>query len=385
MGGDVQAAEAAYLEAIHIGQTAGNVYMTLVANANLADVVLAQGRLHQAARVYEETLRLATRPDGQKLPAADRLFAGLARVAYEWNELDAAAQYVAQSLALCQQWGNANLLAAVYVVAAWLERARCNVESAAEAIQAAEQMILARRLSPGQSARVSSESARWWLAQGDPGRARNLLEVSGAALKCLTPQDEISSQQEDEYLLLSRLFLAERDYDRVLSLSQRLRSLAERTKRTGRLIELLALQALAWQGLGDTANALAILEEALALARPEAYVRTFLEEGEPMFRLLFLARSHQPGGSYVSQLLSASGALAPAGPSRPQLLIEPLTPRELEVLSLIHNGHSNLDIAASLVISLPTVKRHISNIYAKLGVKSRTQAVAAASELGLFD
>ena len=124
--------------------------------------------------------------------------------------------------------------------------------------------------------------------------------------------------------------------------------------------------------------------KAFALARPEGYVRTFLDEGEPMAKLLYQAKAHGMGAGYAAELLAALGN--PSGSALPpaQLLIEPLTPRELELLRLIEAGHTNQEIAAKLVISMPTVKRHISNIYTKLGANSRTQAIARGKELNLF-
>jgi LuxR family maltose regulon positive regulatory protein len=168
-------------------------------------------------------------------------------------------------------------------------------------------------------------------------------------------------------------------------LSKRLLHQAETGKRVGRVLEVLVLQALIYQGTKDLDQALTALKRALSLARPEGYIRTFVDEGEPMTRLLHLARSRQIETEYATDLLSvlekSAGKIQP--PS--QLLIEPLTAREVEVLNLIQAGCSNQDIADQLVISIPTVKRHISNIYTKLGVKSRTQAVSIGKELNLFE
>jgi LuxR family maltose regulon positive regulatory protein len=149
----------------------------------------------------------------------------------------------------------------------------------------------------------------------------------------------------------------------------------------GQVIEILVLQALAFQAKKDMAHALATLERAISLAQPEGYVRVILDEGEPMARLLVQARGH--GIGYAAELLAAMGG--PAGVTQPpaQPLIEPLSARELEVLRLIEAGCSNQQIAAKLFISIPTVKRHISNIYAKLGVESRTQAISLGKELRL--
>ena len=153
----------------------------------------------------------------------------------------------------------------------------------------------------------------------------------------------------------------------------------------GRVIEVLVLQALIFQGRKDPDRALAVLKRALSLARPERYIRTFVDEGEPMLRLLHLARARQIETEYVTELLSVFEKVTGKTQPPPQLLIEPLTAREVEVLKLIKTGCSNQDIADQLFISMPTVKRHISNIYGKLGVTSRTQAVSIGEELKIFE
>jgi LuxR family maltose regulon positive regulatory protein len=153
----------------------------------------------------------------------------------------------------------------------------------------------------------------------------------------------------------------------------------------GAVIETLILQALAFQGKKETEKALAALERALAFAQPEGYVRAFLDEGEAMTRLLCQVQSRQVGDGYAAVLLSRIGKISGMTQPSMQLLIEPLTTREVEVLKLIEAGRSNEEISEQLVISIATVKRHISNIYAKLGVKSRTQAIAIGKELKIFE
>ncbi len=196
---------------------------------------------------------------------------------------------------------------------------------------------------------------------------------------------EIPYQRESEYVLLLRVLLARGDHEAAIILSNRLLQQAETTGQMGLVIEALILQALALQGKKETEQALAALERALALAQPEGYVRSFLDEGEAMTRLLCQAQSRQVGSGYAAVLLSKIGKTSGMTQPSMQLLIEPLTTREVEVLKLIEAGCSNQDIAGQLVISMPTVKRHISNIYAKLGVESRTQAIAIGKELKLFE
>jgi LuxR family maltose regulon positive regulatory protein len=126
------------------------------------------------------------------------------------------------------------------------------------------------------------------------------------------------------------------------------------------------------------------LDRALSLAQPEGYVRTFLEEREPMARLLRHAGSQGIAPSYVSHLLSAFPETPGATPPSAQPLIEPLSERELQVLRLLSAGKSNQEIADRLVLATGTVKRHLYNIYGKLNVSSRTQCAARARELGLL-
>jgi LuxR family maltose regulon positive regulatory protein len=156
------------------------------------------------------------------------------------------------------------------------------------------------------------------------------------------------------------------------------------------MIEILALQALAFQAQDDTDQAMSALKRALSLAEPEGYVRTFVDEGEPMARLLYKAMTRGTAPEYVRRLLAAfptaeAKQTVPATSQPPQSeLIEPLTERELEVLQLVAEGLTNPEIASRLYLSLNTVKVHTRNIYGKLGAHSRTQAVGRARALGVL-
>jgi LuxR family maltose regulon positive regulatory protein len=141
---------------------------------------------------------------------------------------------------------------------------------------------------------------------------------------------------------------------------------------------------LALQAQGDLDRALALLERALSLAEPEGYVRVFVAEGEPVARLLYLAAERGIAPAYAGRLLAALPALEPAVQEPQAEMLEPLSERELDVLRLIAKGLSNKEIAERLVVSLRTVKWHASNIYGKLAVKNRTQAVAKARSLGIL-
>jgi LuxR family maltose regulon positive regulatory protein len=157
------------------------------------------------------------------------------------------------------------------------------------------------------------------------------------------------------------------------------------------------LQSLAFQTQGNAARARVRLEQALALAEPEGYVRIFVDEGSAMHALLADFQSQaarkisaDAGGSsprlsvYAAKLLAAFSPSAPVGGPTPDASLEPLSRRELDVLRMIAAGHSNKEIAESLVITVSTVKSHINNLYSKLGTQRRTQAILIARERALL-
>ena len=224
----------------------------------------------------------------------------------------------------------------------------------------------------------------------------------------LSADDEISYLSEFEHLILARVLRAEFQIrqDRhtlaqvmqAIGLLDRLLKEAEAQSRTGSMIEILLVQALAHRQQGNLPQALASLERALTLAEPEGYLRPFVDEGEPMRLLLDGSQSRiekQSRGpcrqllGYLDKLLAAftrAGGYTKCNQSsiKNQLLIEPLSERELEVLKLLRSELSGPEIAQQLVISLNTLRTHTNNIYNKLGVNHRRAAVRRAEELDLF-
>jgi LuxR family maltose regulon positive regulatory protein len=193
-----------------------------------------------------------------------------------------------------------------------------------------------------------------------------------------------------EYVVLVRLLVAQEHLDEASRLLERLFAAAKAGGQTTRMIEILLLQATTFHARGDTTRGLGKLEHAFKLAEPEGFVRIFVDEGPPMARLLYEALTRGIAPDYVRRLLAAFPVAEPeqtcptrTGASQPQL-VEPLSERELEVLQLIAEGLTNPEIASLLFLALNTVKTHCSNIYSKLGVHSRTQAVARARALGLL-
>jgi LuxR family transcriptional regulator, maltose regulon positive regulatory protein len=244
--------------------------------------------------------------------------------------------------------------------------------------------------------------ARVRVAQGELGEALGWAREQGLAV-----DDDLSYLREFEHITLARVLLARHAAERAegplhdaTRLLERLLRAAEAGQRTGSVIEILVLQALARQARGDVPAALASLQRALALAEPEGYVRIFTDEGPPMASLLS-AISKQGAfakqGAFMKQGAAAKQGIAPGYVRRllaavnktedstpaSQGLIEPLSERELEVLRLLGTDLGGPEIARELVVSLNTVRTHTKNIYAKLGVNNRRAAVRRARELDL--
>jgi len=375
--GDVDLAAQAHAEAAHIGKASGSFLLAVSALASLGDIQTEQGRLHQAVETYHQALELTTRSDGTPLLADGRAYVCLGKVFYEWNDLEAVTRYVRQGIELCQQGGILEFQAVGYVFLARTRQALGDLDGAQEILQQGERLMLEHSLPADTASSVRAGRVRLWLAQAN-------LEMASRWAQQAEPEiDRFSHVRVTEHLILVRVLLAQGEHGAALTLSERLLRTAEATGRTGRAIMLLVLQALALQASADVPRALASLERALTLAQPEGYVRTFLDEGAPMARLLRHAGSRGIASAYVSRLLSEFDRIPGASAAR-QPLIEPLSERELQVLRLLAAGRSTEGIAAELVLATGTVKRHLNNIFGKLNVQSRVQCVARARELHLI-
>jgi LuxR family maltose regulon positive regulatory protein len=190
--------------------------------------------------------------------------------------------------------------------------------------------------------------------------------------------------------LYGRILIAQGRLDETTTLLQRLLEAAETGGRTSRVIEILILQALVLEARGDTDQAVTTLEKALTLAEPEGFIRIFVDEDQPMARLLYEALNRGIAPDHISRLLSAfpmteSEQTDPSKIQTPKSeLVEPLSEREIEVLQLIAEGLTNQEVASRLYLAQSTIKVHTRNIYGKLGVNNRTQAVARARALGIL-
>jgi LuxR family maltose regulon positive regulatory protein len=363
------AASQAFGEAMSISQASGNTYTQILATTGLGNIQLAENQLHLAAETYRHALRLV---GDLPIPVGPHVHLCLARICYEWNDLEAAQRHGQQSLQLAEPYRDQyDIFVACEVFLARLTRAQGDVSGAAAILAQADRS--ARQHSfVHQVPEIAAERVRQLLHQGDLAAAADLAE-----------RHEIPTSQ-------ARVQLARGDPRAALATLEPLRQQAEAKGWQDDLLRVMVLQVLARQALGEREEAVQLLGDALALAHPGGFIRIFVDEGPSMARLLqeSLARGIAP--DYTRRLLTAFRATEPeqtvhtAPRIREPGSIEPLSEREIEVLQLIAEGLTNPEIASRLFISPNTVKVHTRNIYGKLGVNNRTQAAARARVLGIL-
>ncbi len=368
---------------VEASRQAGKFFFAIAGAFGKADILNAQGQLREVQQTYQQALRLAADHNAEGHTAHHHL--GLGMLYHEMGEDERAARHLQKSFELGRQdtivdWAYRKSLAQAH-----LKESEGDLDKALDLLDEAQRFYVRTPIPDLRP--VDAMQARIYLKQGKLVKAQDWAHKSGLSLR-----DAPDYLHEFERLTLARLALAEYQNDPneqlwldALGLLERQLTLAEKQNRLRSRIEILILQALALHAKGEAAEALASLEQALALAEPEGYLRIFAAEGKPMVEMLSTLndKNLNPYAQRILALLEPphSGL---SSPEIPQPLIEPLSERELEVLRLIAQGLSNQEITQKLFVALSTVKGHNLRIFAKLGAKSRTEAVARARELGLL-
>ncbi len=389
--GRVAEAEGVFVACIPGWRALGQPTLTAWVVYQLSQVQRAQGRLDAAVETFQRALHAATAPGRESAPTLGLVHVGLAEVAYQRNDLDSALRHVTDGIALCRLFVYEAPLTAGLVTLAWIRQSTGDPAGALEAVSEAEHAwpTTADLFNP-----FPAQRARLLLAQGDVAAAARWTHESG-----LREGDEPRYPREPGYLVLARVLLAQQRPAEALALLDRLNAAAVAQDRVGSVIEVGALRALALAACGQDADAVNALADVLTLACPQGYVRVFADEGPPMAALLArLIAAQRSGGTAAEVPLGCLARLqrafdvghtgpAPRSGTAPAAvpgLVEQLTSRELEVLGLLAAGKPNQAIAGQLVVTLDTVKKHVTHLLAKLGAANRTEAVTRARELGLI-
>jgi LuxR family maltose regulon positive regulatory protein len=382
--GDLDRAYDAYADCSASLRRAGNLADVLGCATTLADIRITQGRLQDARLIYDGALRLADQHRGPVLRGTADIHVGISGIARERGNLADATEHLLLSQELGERAEMPRYQYRWRVAMAGIREAEGDLAGALELLDESERVYVAD-FAPDVRP-IAASRVRVWLAQGRLADA-----VEWARRTGLSVNDELSYLHEFEHVTLARVLLARSRRERAVEplhdavgLLDRLLAAADAGGRTGTVLEILVLQAVAHQQCGNVQSALASLERALTLAEPEGHVRLFLDEGRAMAVLLKAAADRGLAPQYVERLLGTPGTKDRALRTEAwPVLPEPLSEREREVLHLLQTDLSGPQIARELVVSLNTVRTHTRNIYAKLGVTSRRAAVRRAEELDL--
>jgi LuxR family maltose regulon positive regulatory protein len=395
--GDLDGAEKALSVWINYCQKVGNITFAVATGAYLAGITVAQGRLREAERIYKQSIQFASAHD-QVRHVTSNLYLGLGLLCHERGDQQSAAQHLCKSGELGEQTALNDWPCRWRLAQARLKEAEGDLETALDLLDEARRLYV--RTSVPDFHPIDALKARLYLRQGRLSEA-----LTWARERGLSVDDDLSYLGEFEHITLARVLIASHQNDllagsihQAIALLERLLQAAEAVGRMGSVIEILVVQALAFQAQGNVSQALASMERALTLAEPEGYVRIFVDEGEAM-RLLILdfrfsigkqaPQDAHPLCRYVERLLAVFPQPRETNPqSKIQNLksemIEPLSERELEVLRLLGTELSGPEIARELIVSLNTLRTHTKNIFNKLGVNNRRAAVHRAEELNMF-
>ena len=395
---------------------AGNFTFEILGLSGHAQMTLKRGQLHRTFEIANEGIQwLET--SGKKIPFSATLYGELGQVYYHWHQLDQARMYLGRSMETSGKSGYSDPEIYHYLMLSKMFQMEGDLNAAAREMQRASD--LASLIPPAMvRENVISQQVRVALALGQMAAAEQLLVAEGfsfgEALRYpkLSPGSNITFTAGLLYNSALRLLLSlaksqpeGKSLKRGLDLAA---SVLAEELRCGHLpvaLETLLLACQMYAVLGDGRQSLVTAAKALEMAEPEGFISIFVEEGEPVAAVLAaLLKSDLLGKvrpEYVHEILAAfptnlmqveeapeqpavNSRTGKGKPDEEAALIEPLTARELEVLRLIAEGDSNQTIAEKLVISVSAVKKHTGNIYGKLNVNSRTQAIVRARQLGLL-
>lgn len=400
--GDLKKSQRGFQQAYDLNQAAKNRYIASIALWHLAELYLLRGQRHRAAELYQQIAALephasaeSTLPELEQLsfsaddslrPDLSGVYVGQGALLYEENKLAEAEQALTTGLVLAKH-GTDSVLIEGYRLLAYLKRAQGDWAAAFDLLHEISRLIQREKIAPYWEQQVKMGQAQLWLWQGNLDAVQHWAterQLSLSVAKTMAASNQLHVK-EREFLVLARWLIAQKEaasLAEAVALLTLLNSMADQGGRTGQVIEILSLQALALHAQGESGRALNALNRALSLAEPEGYLRLFIDVGGRLATLLRQITPRQATANYAGRLLTAFGPDTTDDSIEP--LLEPLSERELEILQLIAAGLSNQKIGDQLFLTTGTIKWHISNIYSKLNVRKRTQAVARARDLRLL-
>jgi LuxR family maltose regulon positive regulatory protein len=383
LSGDLSAAYRSFRESSAISVESGNTYMAVSTLCRAAYGQVLGGQLYEGEKDFKESLQLAHGENGRQFPVAGYAHVFLSGINYEWNEIEVAKQYALEGIQLCERVGlifdqviGYSYLTRIYLAEGDIENAQDASQTAIELSQVMKDYVYTRRW-------AEDCQVRLWVALDDYESLERWIRT--VDLKIEEPPN---FKRDIDHIILARAMVAitrfkpASSYLRdAIKLLRNLEKMAEEANWNGKLIEILVLQGKALLIAEREDQALSAIVKALSLAVPEDYLRTFVDEGRSMEFLLKKIPPNDKYYDYAQKLLAEfdidqSSDLDTGSTA----LIEPLSSRELDVLSMLATEMSGPEIAKEMNIALSTLRFHTRNIYGKLAVNNRRSAVRLAKE-----
>jgi LuxR family maltose regulon positive regulatory protein len=373
-----------YNAVLPVIQNIGVNSLTVLYYNHLGNLHSEMAQLHHAEEIYKQALDLTERYTGRPdIPFSGYIYVSLGYIYRQWNQLERAFEFTAKGLSLCRDWNIADILMLSLIEFAYIHQTFGNDEQVRASLEEAVQLM--ETFSSWGRNLAAAHQVKFDITRGDIEAAERWVESND-----LDINEDFDFHREVEYLALARVFIAQRRFEEAHSLIEKIYRKAKESGKRHTEIEGLILLALVCSTKGATDQAFDHLKKALSIGESEDYIRIFVDEGRPMALLLYKALQQEIHPDYVQRLLAAFPVTkAEKETSSKRLvdqsgLIEPLSDREVEVLQLLAKGLTNQVIADRLILSPHTVKTHTRNIYGKLGVNNRTQAVDKARTLGIL-
>ena len=383
---DLDACGQAFEQALAYARECSVSHVTIFAHGSWAWLLAMQGKLREAHAACYEAIRLAQSSNThQPLPTLSHVYSTLSFVLCEWNDLEGALRYSKEAFDLARRWEQADALHFTLTYYGYALFASGDVAGAFDILNQALQV--ARRTSVWFEEITIAQEVEWYLALDNLEAAVHCLHKAQVDID--DPSKISLSSFKSGYLSLIfvKLLIAQKQYTNALTLIDRLLVDMEKRKLWNFIVRILTWQALAYRGLRQEAQALVSLKRALTLAAPGGFVRAFIGEGSGLISLLHQAHAARIMPDYIDTLLAEFNRGAkdqPVEAAATSGLVEPLSDREKDVLKLLAQGCTDKKIAESLVIARETVHKHLKNIYGKLDVHSRTEAILRARQLGVL-
>jgi LuxR family maltose regulon positive regulatory protein len=397
MLGNLDDAKKILQEAVQVGRMSGNILVAVGALSNVAGLLLNSGEFTQAQELYTQAMQIARDPEGNLLPIAGKALMGLGEIAREQKDLKAAEQHISQAIELLQYLGEGGIVVA-YLTLSRIRYAVGDIRTAFEFLEQAQALALQSAGTELDDILVAIQIVRMKLAQGNLDAVADWIEEReldrGAIVGTGSGKEPTSTPftllRLAEFTTFVRVLIAQERLQEAGSVLDYCLSIAQGSNQMRRVVECLILQADIHHRRGKLDSAVLVMEKALVLAEKHGYFRIFLDEGDEIAHVLYEVSKRGIMKELTGKLLAAfrSTEVLPKMPSSTtivDIIVEPLSEREMDVVRLIAQGLSNQEIAQKLVLSLSTVKWHCGNIYSKLGVKNRMQAVAKVKQLGILD